>query len=278
MKLKMLNVFVLLVFLWGVVAVFPTRMNAVSENTIRTYNIAGQAVFTLLKGIIQGKVKSFKDVGKSLLYGSLSGFGFYESKKMIGNGHITAGVMLANLSASISENVSHGDHPLSYLGYTVGPLRFRVATPFAKKPQAIINIATSPKDVAFFFISLKNSGKILFRNGLLAFEAQEATIENKNARGWTLGMYPTVVRDMPEHVFRHEAIHVVQDLQMMSICPAPFLYFQHDNDEKTSLLRFTGFKLNLLSIANNLTFNNQSYNKQWYEIESYFFASPKITE
>ncbi len=272
MRLKKLNVFVLLVFLWGVVVAFPTRVNAVSENTIRTYNIAGQAVFTLLKGIIQGKVKSFKDVGKSLLYGSVAGYGFYESKRMIGKGHITTGVILANLSASISENVSRGEHPLSYLGYSVGPFRFRLATPFAKKPQAIINIETSPKDISFFFISLKNSNKISFRNGLIAFEAKESTIEN--ARGWTLGIYPAVLRDKPEYVFRHEVIHVVQDLQMMSICPVPYLYLKPDRKKKISLLKFTGFKLNLLSISNNIAFGNlQAYNDRWYEIEAHFFVS-----
>ena len=102
MKKRGLIIFLMVSFLWGVVVFSPLHVNAVSENTIRLYNVAGQGVFTLIRGVIQGKVKTFKDVLKTLVWGSAAGYGFYEAKKMIGNGKVTAGVMLANLSASIS--------------------------------------------------------------------------------------------------------------------------------------------------------------------------------
>jgi hypothetical protein len=269
MRVKVKKILVLLVFVCGVLVVPPTKLDAVSENTIRVYNIAGQAVGTLLRGIIQGKVKNFKDALKSLSYDSVAGYGFYESKKLIGKGQITGGVLLANLSASISENVAMGKNPLSYLGYTVGPFRFMIATPFAKKPRAIFNIMTSPRNVAYFIKSLQNSDKTSFRNGLITFEAREYY---ENAIGWAYGIYPVVLADKPDWVFQHEVIHVVQDLQLMSVSPEPYMFLKPGNNKKTSLLRF-GFKLNLLQLVVSEVGHYQSYSNRWDEVEAYFFAS-----
>lgn len=277
MKLKGLKFFVILSFLWGIIFISPSYLKATSENTIRLYNMAGQATFTLLRGIIQGKVKSFKDITKSLIYGSAAGYGFYEAKKMIGKGHITPGVILANLSASVSENVSMGHHPLAYIGYTLGPARIEVATPFAKEPQSTFNISVTPGELITFFYSMKKANRISFRNGLITFIADE-TISG-NYAGWTIGQYPTILTDAPDYIFNHEVIHVVQHLQMMSISPEMFLSSKPESNNEKSLIKFSGLRMNALgSITNLLFYRLQSYKTNWLEIEAYKFATKETSE
>ena len=275
MKKRGLIIFLMVSFLWGVVVFSPLHVNAVSENTIRLYNVAGQGVFTLIRGVIQGKVKTFKDVLKTLVWGSAAGYGFYEAKKMIGNGKVTAGVMLANLSASISENVSLGDHPLAYIGYTIGPARIEIATPFAKKPQAFFNITASPADLVTLFYSLTNANRITFRNGLITFMADEPIAEN--VLGWTHGIYPTILPDQPSFVFNHEAVHAVQHLQLMSISPELFIENKSNSDFKPSLVRFQGLRGNALGSLRDLLFGRlySEGETNWWEIEAYNFASDK---
>lgn len=278
MKSKMLRFFVILTFVWGIASISPSNLNAASDNTIRIYNMAGQAAFTLLRGIIQGKVKSFKDVAKSLFYGSAAGYGFYEAKKMIGKGHVTTGVILANLSASVCENVSTGLHPLAYIGYNIGPVQLKVATPFAKKPQATFHVSVTPAELITFFYSMKNAKRVSFRGGLITFTANERTSEK--SLGWTIGQYPTILRDTPDYVFNHEAIHVVQHLQMMSISPEIFMsYESEESNYKKSLFHFSGLRMNVVgSLTNMLFYRLQSYKSNWLEIEAYNFATNETSE
>lgn len=254
-------------------AVPVTQLKANQEHrNIGVFNVVGQGVFTVVKGLVQGKVKSFKDAGKMFVYGSLAGYGFYKSKQMIGQGHVTGGVLLANLSASITENVARGDNPLAYLGYSLGPVQVHIATPLAKNSRGLVNICVSPQEMVNLAVSISKSDKIQFRNGLLSFEAEEPFVEN--AGGWTYGIFPTVVKEKPEHYFYHEAIHVAQNLQTMSISPEPFVNFNPKMDKKWSLVRFSGIKFSLASAVNNIAFIlPQKYDNRWNEMEAYAFAS-----
>jgi len=273
MKSKMLSMFVLVSLLWGIISVSPSSLNAASENTIRLYNIGGQAVFTLLKGILQGKVKNFKDGVKTFFYGSVTGYGFYEAKKMIGKGHVTAGIILANLCASITENVASGYHPLAYLGYTIGPARIEVATPIARDPVAIFNVSVTPGDLLTFYYQWKQADRILFRNGMITFIADEPIYAN--ALGWTRGIYPTVLDGQPDYVYNHEVIHVAQHLQMMTISPEWSMSSKmRSNNKKPGLIQFNGLRWNVLGMGMDLlTYELQSYRDNIFEVEAYHFAT-----
>ncbi len=83
-----------IILIFSILTVSPQKVDAASETTIRAVNILGQGVVALLKGIIQGKVKNLKSAGKMLFWGSVAGYGFYESKKMIGKGQVTTGAKL----------------------------------------------------------------------------------------------------------------------------------------------------------------------------------------
>jgi len=271
MKKKVTGSIIAILFFVGIMGVSTNRLEAVSDNTIRVYNVVGQGVGTLLKGLIQGKVKSFKSAAKMLFWGSVSGYGFYESKKMIGNGSVTPGVILANISASISENVSGGEGPLDYLGYTLGPARITVATPFAGKGKTIFNVQVSPMDILNFANAMKYADKVSFRNGLISFEASEPL--TPSSRGWAIGIYPTVVNGVPEHVFNHEAIHAVQYIQTMTVSPQPLSRLIHKDSSAKKWFSISLLNFNYVSILNGLTLNDKSPSHDiWNEVEAYALA------
>jgi hypothetical protein len=271
MKRRMVSMFIVIIFLVGIAGLAPGKLEAVSDNTIRAYNIAGQGLGTLIRGLIQGKVKSFKSAAKMLLWGSAAGYGFYESKRMIGNGSVTGGVILANISASISENTSRGDNPLAYLGYTIGPARINIATPFAGKERTLFNIQISPMDIIGFANAMKNADKVSFRNGMISFESTTPITEN--SRGWTMGIYPTVVSGAPGHVFNHETIHVVQYIQTMAVSPQPLTCLLNKGATHKKLINISLLNFNYVSILNGFTLNEKSPNIEiWNEIEAYALA------
>lgn len=272
MRSKELKIFILIIFIIAIFAFPASTLHATTEKTILLYNVLGQGAFTLLKGVIQGKVKSFEDAGKCFLFGSLSGYGFFEAKRMVGKGKITGGIILANLSASISENVSRGDNPLSYFGYSFGPVRLYMATPFAKNNRGFLNLTVSSKEIVGLILSMKNSNKMQIRNGLITFQSNEPL--GRNVLGWTSGIYPTTVNGAPDHIFCHEIVHVVQSIQTMSVSPEPFMSFKSTApQEKKSFINYGGLNLSLFGTLNDLTlYGFVPYDRRWPEIEAYTFA------
>ena len=271
MKSKILNSIILTIFVFTLFTFSPMNIHASSETAIKAINVIGQGVGTLLRGIIQGKVKNLKSAGKMLFWGSVSGYGFYEAKRIIGKGHVTEGVILANIAASITENTARGDNPFSYLGYTIGPARIQIATPLAGKNKALFNIQISPRDIIGIANVLKWSDSASFRNGMITFEADESY--RGNARGWALGMYPTVVAGVPEHVFYHESIHVVQYIQTMSLSPQPLNCLLDRGIEGKKLFNISLMNFNYASILTKISLNEEDPRlTNWHEVEAYALA------
>lgn len=247
----------------------PQKAEAVSQGTIQLGNVIGNAVTTVVRGLVSGEIKNIGDALKMAAYGGAAGYGFYQAKNMVANGNITAGVALANLSASVCENVSMGQHPLAYIGYSVGFSRIRVATPLAKNPRAIINLEISAHDIVNTFMTLKYAKNFSFKGGLFTFTAKEAYQEN--ALGWTFGPYATVLEGADDMVFAHEAVHVIQNIQLAAASPyEPFM--KKGGSRRAKLFAFSGIKIDALSLANNLAMNSQDYESQWKEIEAYSFS------
>ncbi len=225
----------------------------------------------MLKGLIQGKVKSLKSAAKMLFWGSMSGYGFYQSKKMIGNGSVTSGIILANIAASVTENTARGDNPFSYLGYTIGPARIQIATPFAGHNKTLFDIQISPSEMIRFGLAMDSSDRIRFRNGMIAFEADD--YYRDNARGWTYGMYPTTVAGVPDHVFLHESIHVVQNIQTMSVSPQPLNHLLNKGLEGKKLFNISFMNFNYASLITGINLNEEDPRfTNWNEIEAYALA------
>ena len=249
--------------------VMPQKAQAVSNGTIQLGNVIGNALTTVVRGIVSGQVKSVGDALKMVAYGGAAGFGFYQAKNLVAKGNITSGVALANLSASVCENVSYGQHPLAYIGYTLGFSRIRIATPLAKNPRAIVNLEISAHDIVNTFMAVKHADSFSFKGGLFSFSAKDAY--KNNALGWTFGPYATTMQNAPDRVFAHEAVHVIQNLQLAASSPyEPFL--KKSGSRTAKLFAFSGLKIDALALANNMAMNAQDYESQWKEIEAYSFS------
>jgi hypothetical protein len=244
------------------------KLQAVSEKTIVLGNVLGSSLTSLARGLIQGQVHSLKDAAKMLVYGAGSGYGFYEAKKQMAAGHIFNGVLLANLSASVVDNVTSGEGPLSYLGITLPLVRIEVATPLARHPRSLLNFSVSPRDILSLVLSFSKADRVSVKGGMLAFEADKPLADN--VLGWAYGIFPTVVTGKSEYVFRHEMVHVVQSLQLMAASPEPFLNSHRREEGKMKLLHFGGFRAQALGLVNDLTLAKlQSYDNYWKEAEAY---------
>jgi hypothetical protein len=266
----------LVLVLFTILIMVPAaELKAASNGAVLAGNILGTGVGTVLRSLIMGNIKSFKDFSKCFIYGSAAGLGFYQSKAMAAKGNILPGVLLANLSASVAENVAMGEGPLDYLGFSFPFIHLQVATPLAKNPSAIFDVSFSSRDIASFFTSIKNAKHVSFRNGLLTFTADEPM--SKGAQGWTAGIFPTTLSGGTEQVMGHEAIHAIQSLQLMAISPEPLLARKSDSDRNTKALRFSGVRLQAFGLANDLVLHGlQKYDMRWKEIEAYYFSSPEV--
>jgi hypothetical protein len=264
----------LVVVMFMVLVAFPaTELKAASKGTVMAGNIIGTGIGTVLRGLIMGHVKSLKDFGKCFIYGSAAGFGFYESKNLAAKDNIFLGVLLANLSASVAENVAMGVGPLDYIGYSLPFIHLQVATPLAKDPAAIFDVSFSSRDVASFITSISKAKHVSFRNGLLTFTADEPM--SKGAQGWCSGIFPTILKGQPNQVMDHEAVHVIQSLQLMSVSPEPLIDRKLNPDGDKKFLRFSGTRLQAFAWANDLLVHGlQKYDDRWMEIEAYDFSSP----
>ena len=104
----------------------------------RAYNIALTSFFSLLSAVVQGEVTSWPDALQHFAIGAGAGVSYYQAKRLSGDRHVTAGWLLTNVTASVVENSASGERMFGRIGYTVGPLRFRFATPWAQKAVAKI--------------------------------------------------------------------------------------------------------------------------------------------
>jgi hypothetical protein len=259
----------------SVCLLFPAaRLKAVNEKNVALGNVIGSSVTTLVRGMLQGKVHGLKDAAVMLGFGAASGYGFYQAKKEIAAGRVLGGVLLANLSASVVDNVTAGEGPFSYLGFTLPLLRIEVATPLARRPRALLNLTVSPRDALSLGMTIAKGGRPFVRGGMLGFAAEEPLAAN--VLGWAIGIFPTVVDGEPEYVYRHEMVHVVQSLQLMAASPEPFLKDHRRDEGKMKLFSFGGVRAQALGLVNDLTLAKlQSYNSYWKEAEAYCLVAAK---
>ena len=148
----------------------PIRPVEVDRAKVRAYNIGLTSLFTLVNATVQGEVRSVRDAVRHLLIGSGAGYSFYQAKRMAGGGRTTEGWLLANATSSIVENTSSGEHPVGRIGYTVGPMRLRFATPFARKALANIELDWSLAETAYLITALREGDHVRWRDGLIAVD------------------------------------------------------------------------------------------------------------
>jgi hypothetical protein len=250
--------------------------HASERRRIRNVNIGSQAVVTVVSGLIQGKIHSVRDLMTCLGAGAAAGYGFYEAKVRVGRGDTQSGWLLANVAASISENAAAGRHPLSQLGYSIGPLRLRVPIPrFDPTADSYAYVDASAYETGALIRAWRDGDRMRWRSGMIAFERDTVYPADDDGGPWagvTYGMYPGVWRGAP-YVWPHEVIHAIQSLQAESAEPALriFTYTPRRTDRKRAI-RFERFKPGAVNLLNDSILANQNYSARWSEIEAYRLA------
>lgn len=248
--------------------------DAADRSKIRGINIGAQAIVTLISGAIQGHVRTPRDVARCLLTGSVSGYGFYEAKAMVGRGNTQAGWVVANVAGSLSENVAAGKHPLAQLGYSIGPFRIRV--PLGRldpNADSYVLVDASEYEAIRLVGAIRDNDRAQFRSGMIAFERD--TIYERDGNlitvGRTYGMFPGVWTGADSDTWAHEVVHAVQSLQMDSLePPLPFLTYKpaRDPNAPKRWIRFEFLKAGALNLSNDGITGKQRYQDRWFEIEA----------
>lgn len=245
--------------------VLALPLQAADRRKIAVLNVGATALFTYLSCVIQ------KHAGPRacLAAGAIGGAGFYQAKRLAGDGHITTAWLVANLSASVVENTAAGEHPLSRIGYSSGPLRLRLATPLDRARESILDIDLSAIETGSMARAFLDADDVDIRDGMIWYETDDPDVdeEGRVVHGFTWGLFPGVWSGAQRHVWNHEAVHAVQSLQLDSVEP-PALTL----DRERRLVRVRHLRAGALNFADNVSAQLLPYDERWVEIEAYRFA------
>ena len=241
---------------------------AADRQRIATINVAATSLFTYLGCVVQKKVKSWRDAGRCFAAGAVAGAGFYQAKRLAADGHITRAWIVANASTSVVENTTSGEHPLSRLGYTFGPLRLRVVTPFDRAQESLVDLDLSAVELGYLVRTVVDADDVDIRDGMIWWETRERLVEDdRTFTGYTWGIYPGLWQHARDSTRNHEAVHAIQSLQVDSVDPPIFT-----EERGRKLIRIRHFRLGALNFSDNLFHGTRPYHERWGEIEAYRFA------
>ncbi|HEV7767416.1 MAG TPA: hypothetical protein VGQ76_20615 [Thermoanaerobaculia bacterium] len=247
---------------------FP--LPAADRQRIATINVAATSLFTFLGCYVQGRLQhrtlTRNDAARCFAAGTVAGVGFYQAKRFVADGDVTKGWLTANVATSIVENTTAGEHPLSRIGYTFGPFRLRVATPFDRARESYVDLDVSVAETMFLARAIGHADDIDIRDGMIAYETDRPLVENRRVfHGYTWGIFPGVWRGADEFTYRHEAVHAVQSLQLDSVEP-PALTFHRTRRP----FRLRHVRAGVVNLTDNI-FNAGvlDYEDRWAEIEAY---------
>ncbi len=239
--------------------------HAVDRQQIATINVAATSLFTFLGCLVQKKVSTRRDAARCFSVGAVAGAGFYQAKRLAARGDIATGWLVANAATSLVENTTAGEHPLSRAGYTFGPFRLRVATPFDRARESWVDLDVSVAETGYLFRAVEDADDFDVRDGLLWFETDERIREDDVIfNGYTWGIYPGTWTRARETTWNHEAVHAVQALQLDSVEP-PSLTAQRSRRP----FRIRHIRLGTVNVADNLIWGRAAYDDRWVEIEAF---------
>lgn len=246
---------------------------AAGRQRIRALNVGLQPLFTLASAALQGKLHGRADVIRCLRVGAAAGYGFYESKRMAGNGHTLQALAIANVGSSMTRNAAAGRHAFARVGVTVGPTRTEVSTPFESAPDARFHVEASFSDaVAMAWMWQKSGERPTWRDGLIAFRKRGTyDADDRHFTGYTIGVFPGTSYGAAEVTWHHETVHAIQALQGNAIEPPACVWRRRCRDEKPRdfrLIRFDGVRLGVIPAGGGWLMSRQDYTKRWTEIEA----------
>lgn len=238
---------------------------AADRQRIATINVAATSLFTYLGCVVQKKVHHARDAAKCFGIGAAAGAGFYQAKRAAAHGDVTRGWLIANAASSLVENTTAGEHPLGRLGYTLGPMRLRVATPFDREHASLVDLDVSIAEAAFLVRAIGDADDIDVRDGMIWYETKRPdVVDGVVFHGYTWGIFPGTWSGARESTWNHEAVHAVQALQLDSVDP-PLLTFPRGS----RWLRLRHIRAGAVNLGDNLYHGQRPYPERWVEIEAY---------
>jgi len=243
---------------------------AADRERIAAINVAATSLVTFVSCAVQARLQkkslTRRDAARCFGAGGVAGVGFYQAKRLAARGDITTGWLAANVASSIVENTAAGEHPLSRLGYTFGPLRLRVATPLDRARESYVDIDVSAAETVFLARAIGTADDIDVRDGMIWYDTRDPIVEGDIVyHGYTWGIFPGVWRGADQFTPRHEAVHAVQSLQLDSIEP-PLLTFHRSR----RAVRLRHIRAGALNLADNIyNANALDYEDRWAEIEAF---------
>jgi hypothetical protein len=245
-------------------------LRAADRAEVAAMNVASTALFTWLGCAVHARfTRSTAPHARCLAVGALGGAGYYGAKKLAGDGHITTGWLVSNLVSSVVENTTAGEHPLGRIGYTFGPMRFRIATPFERSRQSLVDVDLSVIETGYLVRALNDADDVDIRDGMIWYETKNPSTDDQGrvTHGYTWGIYPGVWSGAATDVWNHEAVHAVQSMQLDSVEP-PALTL--DNAPHRFRVRYV--RLGALNLVDNVGAQILPYEDRWVEIEAYRLA------
>ena len=226
--------------------VLALPLHAADRAKIAILNIGATSLFTYLSCVIQKHARP----RACLAAGAIGGAGFYQAKRLAGDGHVTGAWLLANLAGSVVENTTAGEHPLSRIGYSFGPLRLRVATPLDRAKESLVDVDLSAIETVYMTRAFLDADDVDIRDGMVWYETTGPRFDEDGrvVHGFTWGLFPGVWSEARGDVWNHEAVHAVQSLQLDSVEP-PVLTL----DRERRLVRVRYLRAGALNGADNLS-------------------------
>jgi hypothetical protein len=248
-------------------------LHAADRQKLAAINVASTTLVTWAGCLVHAKLtKTPPKHARCLAAGAVGGAGYYQAKRMAGEGHITTAWLLANLTSSVVENTTAGEHPLARLGYSFGPLRLRVATPLDRARESLFDVDVNAAEVGYLARAFLDADDVDIRDGMIWYETESPSVDEQGraVHGYTWGVFPGVWRGARDDVWHHEAVHAVQALQLDAVEP-PALTL----DRARRPVRVRYLRLGALNLADNLGSQLLPYEDRWFEIEAYRFAGDR---
>ncbi len=262
--------------------IFSTHTLASSsscESAIRNSNIVTTSLLTVANSWIKhGRQFTMRDAGRALLYGSASGYGFYQAKRQAGNGNVQTGIALAYATSSVLNNVINKEHPLAYFRYGIGPIEATFATPWAINQGNKLTIDVDALEMASMVTHAGDVDRWAYRDGIVYGVSEKNTLSSEDVPqvyAQTNGKHVLFNKDYMEQVdvWQHEAVHVIQNIQFQS-----FMRFR-GSDVVNRLKNQPAFPVTQDAVEMDVSFSwfhlpmsmaseGNAYSERWDEIEA----------
>ena len=254
-------------------------MHADEQRKILQWNVAMQPVLTLASAAVQGKLRTRDDWKRCLRIGAATGVAFYGSKRLVGQGRVIEGLMLANVASSMTSNAAAGRHALSRIGVTVGPVRAEFSTPKEEERSARVHLSTSITELVSLGVMWERSDEITIRDGLISFRRDDRYPDvldgDQKFPAYTIGMFPGMSPEATETTWRHEVVHVIQAMQIDALEPGYCEWGRRDCKKKPASERWFEIeppRIGLFPGTGAGAMSFLDYDQRWTEIEAHRLA------